>query len=75
MSRLVVGLELEGPAQRTLVALGHQQLDLRRRTCPGGEAAHEVPDDRLRLGADEAVDHLAVAQGVHGGDRLDPERR
>ena len=45
-------------ACRRVLGLGGQQ--------PGHELAHR----RLGLGADEPVDHLAVAQGVHGRDAL-----
>ena len=46
-----------------VVRLGGQQT--------GDELAHV----RLGLGADEAVDHLAVLQGVHRRDALHLERR
>ena len=67
----VVRLELEGLAQRRLVARGHQVVGLAR--CRR-EALDERRHLRLGDGADELVHHLAVADGEDGGDRLDGER-
>ena len=66
----VAGLEVEGLAQRRLVA----------RPSAGDSASASAAGARPRTrgpglgqGADEAVDDLAVLDGVHGGDRLHPE--
>ena len=71
---LVAGLELEHLPQRRLVARreerGHGVLLL-----GGQQAGDELAHVGLGLGADEAVDHLAVLQGVHGRDALHLERR
>src|SRR3546814_750395 len=72
--RLVAGRQLERPAQRSLVPRRDQlrQLGLllaRRELVDPG--LHLV----LRQGAHEAVDHLAVAHGVDGRDRLDLKDR
>ena len=40
----------------------------------GQQRLHEASDLLLGIGADEAVDHLAVPEGVHRRDRLHPER-
>ena len=63
----VVGLELEGPAQRRLVARRDQPVGLGRH---GGEALDELGDLGLGNGADEPVDDLAVLEGEDGRDRL-----
>jgi len=62
-------LELQGAAQRRLVALGHE---------PVGLAGHEAVEEALDLGgrerADELVDDPPVLERLHGGDALDLER-
>src|SRR4051794_26140546 len=67
---LVRRLELERLAQRRLVTLGHQLVSLagRRR-----QASDELAHRRLGQRPDEAVDDLAVLDGIHGRDRLDLE--
>ena len=70
--RLVGRLQLEGLAQRRLVAGRDQPVDLgRRRDQAGDPLAH----GRLGQGADEAVDDLAVPDGVHRRDGLHLEGR
>ena len=66
----VVRLELEGPAQRGLVARGDQRVRLARR---GRQALDERGHLRLGHRADELVHHLAVADGEDGGDGLHGE--
>ena len=68
----VVRHQVQGLAERRLVPLGHQAVGFAGgRRQPG----HELRHRGLRQGADEAVDDLAVAHRIHGGDRLNLERR
>ena len=58
-------LQLDGPAQGLLPALLDELLGLGR-----DEPCDELPHHRGRLGADELVDHGAVAERLHGRDAL-----
>ena len=66
----MVGIVFEGLSQRCLVAGGHQAVDLR---LGGSEPFDELGHSLLGEGADEAIDDLAVLQGVDRGNRLDLE--
>ncbi len=68
----MVGFELEGPAQRRLVAGGDELVGFGRRR---GQAGDEGGHLWLGKGADEVVDDLAVAHGEDGRDGLDLEGR
>ena len=64
----MVGLELEGLAQRGLVTLLDEQVGLARGR---GQPLHERGHLVLGQGADELVHHLATADGEDGRDGLD----
>ena len=66
----VVGLELEGLAQRGLVTLLDEQIGLARGR---GQPLHERGHLVLGQGADELVHHLATADGEDGRDGLHRE--
>lgn len=65
--RFVRGVQLQGDAERVLVALGRQEVGvaLRRR-----DPFDELPDPGFGDGPDERVDDLAVLDGVDGRNGL-----
>ena len=68
------GSSVEHLPERRLVAGGEQRGE-RVLRLGGQQPGDELPHVGLGLGADEAVDDLAVLQRVHGRDALHLERR